>query len=76
MIGDEPTPEFAAIVTEQCQRLLGCLADDVLRNTALWRMEGYTNGEIAKRLDVSRRSVERKVAVIRATWSEEGLGNG
>src|SRR5262245_48987610 len=46
LIGREPTPEFAACVADECQRLLGLLGDDELRSIALGKMEGYTNAEI------------------------------
>jgi hypothetical protein len=36
--GRESTPEFAAQVAEQCQRLLGSLSDE-LRSIALRKME-------------------------------------
>jgi hypothetical protein len=34
-------------------------------------MEGYTNEEIAKKLDCVPRTVERKLAVIRGRWEKE-----
>src|SRR5262249_47333061 len=61
VVGDEPTPEFAAQVAEQFQRLLDRLGDDSLCQVALWKMEGLTTGEIAARLDCSRRTVDRKL---------------
>jgi DNA-directed RNA polymerase specialized sigma24 family protein len=54
IVGSEPTPEFAAQVAEQYQRLLGRLNDDTLCQVALWKMEGLTNDEVAERLDCSR----------------------
>jgi DNA-directed RNA polymerase specialized sigma24 family protein len=70
VVGREPTPEFAAQVAEECQRLLGGLDDPELREIALWKMEGYTNEEIAERLGVVGRTVERKLRLIRAiVWS-------
>ena len=41
---------------------------------ALMRMEGYANEEIAARLDISLRSVERKLEAIRKRWQPEDLG--
>jgi DNA-directed RNA polymerase specialized sigma24 family protein len=67
IIGSEPTPEFAAGVAEQVQRLLACLNPE-LRSVAVWKMEGYTNEEIAAKLGVVVRSVERKLRLIRKTW--------
>jgi DNA-directed RNA polymerase specialized sigma24 family protein len=66
--GDEPTPEFAAMVAEQYQRLLDCLDDDGLRQVALSRLEGYTCDEIAVQLGCARRTVARRLDLIRKTW--------
>jgi RNA polymerase sigma factor (sigma-70 family) len=71
VVGDEPTPEFAAQVAEEYQRLLDRLGDDSLREVAVWKMEGLTADEIADRLDCSRRTVARKLETIRIIWSEE-----
>jgi RNA polymerase sigma factor (sigma-70 family) len=71
VVGEEPTPEFAAQVAEEYQRLLDRLGDDTLRRVAVWKMEGLTNGEVAERLDCSRRTVARKLETIRDIWSEE-----
>jgi DNA-directed RNA polymerase specialized sigma24 family protein len=72
--GREPTPEFAALVADELGRLLDGLDDDALRRVAILRMEGYGNDEIAARLGCGRRTVERKLAVIRSSWlaSEPG----
>lgn len=71
VIGDEPSPEFAAQVAEDCQRLLDGLGDDLLRTVALCKMEGYTNEEIARKLGCAPRTVERKLGLIRASWEKE-----
>ncbi len=73
--GEGPTPEFAAMMAEECERLLDSLDDDALRQVALSRMEGYTNDEIADQLGVARRTVARRLDLIRKTWMtfvEEG----
>jgi DNA-directed RNA polymerase specialized sigma24 family protein len=72
ILGREPTPEFAAQVAEECQRLLDLL-DDGLRAVALWKMEGYTVEEIAARLGCVPRTVERKLRMIRRRWGEEAV---
>jgi DNA-directed RNA polymerase specialized sigma24 family protein len=69
--GDEPTPEFAAMVAEEYQRLLDTLDDDGLRQVAISRMEGYTCDEIALQLGCARRTVARRLDVIRKTWLAE-----
>jgi len=71
VVGEEPTPEFAAEVAEECRRLLDRLGDETLRQVAVWKMEGYTNDEIASRLDCSRRTVTLKLGAIRVIWMGE-----
>jgi DNA-directed RNA polymerase specialized sigma24 family protein len=71
IVGPEPTPAFAALVAEECQRLLGLLDDGRLRELALRKMEGYTNEEIAHNLGCGLRSVERKLGRIRTLWARE-----
>ena len=67
----EPTPEMAAQVADECRRLLGLLGDATLRSVAVWKMEGYTNAEIAAKLGCVTRTVERKLRVIRSRWNQE-----
>ena len=69
--GREPSPEFAAQMAEQYSRLLDRLGDETLRRVASWKMEGYTNEEIARELGCGLRTVERKLGVIRATWIDD-----
>ena len=71
LIADEPTPDFIVMLEEQTRRLMGLLRDDRLRAVALSRIEGYSVAEIAAQFAVSRRSVERKLQLIRAAWAEE-----
>jgi RNA polymerase sigma factor (sigma-70 family) len=66
----EPTPEEAAAMADECRRLLDQLDPD-LRQIALWKVEGYTNEEIARRLDCVPRTVERKISRIRLLWKQE-----
>jgi DNA-directed RNA polymerase specialized sigma24 family protein len=63
-----PTPEFAAIMAEECRRRLDALPDDVYRRVALLKMEGFTNEEIAERVGFGLRSVVRKLGLIRKAW--------
>jgi RNA polymerase sigma factor (sigma-70 family) len=69
-IGDDPTPEFAAEVAEEVESLLAALPDETTRRLAMLKMEGYTNDEAAERLGCSRTTVERRLRLIRATWTE------
>jgi DNA-directed RNA polymerase specialized sigma24 family protein len=74
--GDEPTPDFAAQIAEEVERLLRALGKDDLRKLALWKMEGYSNQEIAARLGCVERTIERKLWVIRQIWEMEGDSHG
>jgi len=67
----EPTPELAAEFKEEFERLLNCLDDDSLRDLALLKLQGFSNEEIAGRLDCSLRTVERRLRGIRAIWENE-----
>lgn len=73
LVGDEPTPQFAAEVAEQVEQLLSLL-DVELRTVATMKLEGFTNGEIAQRFGVVERSIERKLARIRAEWDAAADG--
>jgi DNA-directed RNA polymerase specialized sigma24 family protein len=71
ILGREPTPEFAAQVAEECQRLLQSLGEDELRSIAVWKMEGDTTQQIAAKLQRAPSTIERKLRVIRTLWSKE-----
>jgi DNA-directed RNA polymerase specialized sigma24 family protein len=71
VLGTEPTPELAAQVVDECRRLLARLRNDTQRSVAVWKMEGYTNVEIAAKLGCIPQTVERKLRAIRRLWAEE-----
>ncbi len=67
-LGSEPSPELAAMVAENCQRLFETLNDPSLRQVAALKMDGFTNEEIAVQQGCTVRSIERKLGRIRARW--------
>jgi DNA-directed RNA polymerase specialized sigma24 family protein len=71
VVGREPTPAFAAMVADECRRLLEALGDETLRRIALLRMEGYSDPEIAATLGCGLRTVGRKLELIRKAWLRE-----
>lgn len=71
VVGAEPTPEFLHQLAEEHRRLLDALDDDTLRRIALWKLEGWTGQEMAAKLGLTRRSVERKLERIRELWKGE-----
>jgi DNA-directed RNA polymerase specialized sigma24 family protein len=72
VLGHEPTPDLAARIVESCHEMLECL-DEKARQVALWTLEGYDTTEIAEKLGCVRRTVERKLELIRANWTQRGL---
>ena len=70
VIGEEPTPALANEVAEECERRLAVL-DEELRNVALWRLEGYTNQEIADHLGISTSAVEARLHRARQRMRDE-----
>lgn len=71
LAGPGPSPEFLCELAEEQQRLLDALGDDTLRHVALWKLEGWNGQEIAQKLGLTRRSVERKLERIRELWKGE-----
>ena len=70
MTAEGPTPELAALLAEESERLLAELDGDDLRAIARLKLEGYLPEEISARLGMSKRTVDRKLRIIRMTWSE------
>ncbi len=68
VVGAEPTPSFAAEVSEALNDRLDRLADHDLRQIALGKLEGYSNRELAERMGMSLATIERKLNLIRKKW--------
>ncbi|GAB4138802.1 MAG: ECF-type sigma factor [Planctomycetaceae bacterium] len=73
VIGEEPTPEFSAMMAERCSELLAQLANhhETLPAIAEDKLAGFTNEEIAQRQNCSLRTVERQLKLIRDIWREQ-----
>ena len=65
---DGPTPAEAALLNEALETRFRLLIDPGLRQIAMWKLEGYTNNEVAGKLECTLRTVERKLERIRAYW--------
>ena len=70
---NEQDPALAAMFSEQFESLLNLLEERELQEIAILKLEGFTNEEIAERLDCGERTVKRRLAVIRRIWEENGL---
>lgn len=64
----EPTVEFSLESRENLDRLLTKLPSDEHRQMALLKLKGFANQEIARELDVSVPTVERRLRAIRDYW--------
>ena len=69
---NEPSPELAALMADECRRLFDVLPDESLRQVAGLRLEGFTDREIAARLGCGLSTVERRLRTIRTVWSKKG----
>jgi len=69
----QPTPELAAMMKEELDRLLTKLEDPALQQVAICKMEGYKNAEIAAEIGRSLATVERRLKLVRRIWSDEEL---
>jgi DNA-directed RNA polymerase specialized sigma24 family protein len=72
-VGTEPSPELAAMVSEEYRRLWSRLEDDSLRLVLDLSLEGYRRAEIATRMGRTVKTVDRKLEVIRTVWLEGSL---
>ena len=60
----QPSPEEKGIVLEELNRLLSGLSEE-LRQIVLWKLDGFTNAEIACTIGRTVRCVELKMQLIR-----------
>ncbi len=67
--GDSPSPEWIAMMEEECQGLFALLQNEELQSIACLRLEGHTNSEIATKMGCAVATVERRLKEIRACWS-------
>ena len=65
LAGNEPSPEFAAMIADAFQNLLRRLSETE-RKVAVLRMEGYTRKEIGERLGTSERTIATHLKAIRS----------
>ncbi len=66
---DSPSPVSMAQFASDCQVLFDMLDDEKLQTIAMLRIEGYSVGEIADRVGCARRTVERRLNLIRRIWN-------
>lgn len=67
----EPTPEFAAEFEDTCEVMLARLPSDEMRQIALLKLEGLSDAEVGTRLGCSRRTVQRRLEIVRRNWLKQ-----
>ena len=66
-----PSPETAVEFVEHLQHKLDELPNNDYRQIVLLKLEGYQDKEIAEKLDMPLRTVERRSSKFRKSWSTE-----
>ncbi|MEM6468029.1 MAG: ECF-type sigma factor [Planctomycetota bacterium] len=64
-----PSPTMIDGFSTGVRELLEQLPDDTMKSIAMMRLGGYSNQEIAKSLQIAKRTVERKLGLIRKAWN-------
>lgn len=71
VLGEKPTQELADNMLATCDEMLAKLRQKELKTIALYKLESYTNEEIALLVGVSLRTVHRRLEQIRLLWEQE-----
>ncbi len=72
LVSREPSPELESQMAEEFQQRFDSLDDDTLKEIVLMKLEGCENAEIATRLSIHIRSVQRKLKRVEAIWLVDG----
>ncbi len=64
-------PEFEAMMADEFCHLLGLLRSPRLKQVVLWRLDGYSQEEIAAKLGLTRWSVGRMLNCVRKIWETQ-----
>src|SRR6516164_8345004 len=71
VLSHSPGPATLNVWAEEYGRLLDRLGDETLRQVAELRVQAYKVEEIAEKLGLARRTVHRKIHLIREVWLSE-----
>jgi DNA-directed RNA polymerase specialized sigma24 family protein len=74
IVAREPAPEQIVELIDLCQWLFDQLEDPLLKRIASFTLQGYDQSQIAQQLGCVRRTVQRKLLLIREIWRRELLG--
>lgn len=70
LASENPAPDIAAVMADQTRQLLASLPDETAQRVAALKIEGFTHQEIADKLKVNTRTVERRLKQIRELWQK------
>lgn len=71
LIVNAPSPDNVVALLDECEQRVESLQDDALRQVAIRILAGYDTADIANELNVNRRTVQRKLALIQKIWRSE-----
>jgi DNA-directed RNA polymerase specialized sigma24 family protein len=58
------------MMEDQCQSMLKALGDPALETVVLLKLEGYSNVEIAEKMNYSRRTIQRMLELVKDIWGQ------
>lgn len=66
----EPTPALEVEMAENLKQAIDSLEQPELKQIAIYKLDGFTNQEIAQKLHRGLSTIERKLRTIRGIWSQ------
>ena len=61
-------PAIEVMMEDQCQAMLKNLGDPALEEMVLLKLAGYSNVEIAEKMQYSRRTIQRMLELVKDIW--------
>jgi RNA polymerase sigma factor (sigma-70 family) len=71
LVSHNPPAELVTMLSDSLDRLFSLIPDGELRSMVLYKLEGFTNAEIAAKTGRSRPTIERRLRLIRDIWRQE-----
>jgi RNA polymerase sigma factor (sigma-70 family) len=70
LASENSAPDIAAVMADETQQLLASLPDETAQRIAALKIERFTHQEIADKLEINIRTVERRLKQIRELWQK------
>lgn len=71
LVARQPSPQAEAQMIEEFQNRFDALADSSLQEVVTLKLEGYDTGEIAEKLGLHLRTVQRKLKLVQSIWMKD-----